>query len=110
MAMTADQWNANYPIGTPVFAWPGARDEAPLATRTRASAWTLGHGEPVVSVQGYAGGISLDHIEPRESEIKPQADGDQALRLVGQLSPETRERIAQLLHDSFHAITGIPRA
>ena len=26
-------------------------------------AWTLGHGEPVVSVEGYAGGICLDHVD-----------------------------------------------
>ncbi|WP_436759374.1 hypothetical protein [Streptosporangium sp. V21-05] len=61
--MTADDWNALHPIGTPVLAWPGTRDDEPLTTRTRTPAWTLGHGAPVVSVEGVAGGIFLTHIE-----------------------------------------------
>lgn len=62
--MTADDWNSLHPIGTPVLAWPGVRDDEPLTTRTRTPAWTLGHGAPVVSVEGYAGGIALTHVEP----------------------------------------------
>ncbi|NEA20742.1 hypothetical protein [Streptomyces halstedii] len=86
--MTAEQWNALYPIGTPVVAYPGVRPENPLAaavrkrqadgrsleeadvdlcrtltTVTRTPAWTLGHGAPVVSVEGYPGGIHLTHID-----------------------------------------------
>lgn len=61
---TADQWNTTHPIGTPVLAWPATRDAEPMATRTRTRAWTLGHGAPVVSVEGYAGGISLAYVEP----------------------------------------------
>ncbi|OPC84167.1 hypothetical protein B4N89_27465 [Embleya scabrispora] len=61
---TAGQWNALHPVGTPVHAWPGCRDAEPMTTRTRTPAWTLGHGAPVVSVEGYPGGISLTHIEP----------------------------------------------
>lgn len=86
--MTADEWNALYPVGTPVLAYPGIRPEHPVAvayrnaaeagrtlrnepdpckrleTTTRTLAWTLGHGEPVVSVDGYGGGIALTHIDP----------------------------------------------
>ncbi|MEV5443519.1 hypothetical protein AB0N23_13420 [Streptomyces sp. NPDC052644] len=84
--LTADEFNAKYPIGTPVMAYPGVRPEDPVAvayqrrveegrtygstdpcerltTVTRTPAWTLGHGEPVVSVEGYAGGICLTHID-----------------------------------------------
>lgn len=75
--LTADQWNQLHPIGTPVIAYPGVRPEYAaeigaqigsdicplLVTRTRSRSWTLGHGEPVVAVEGYAGGISLDHID-----------------------------------------------
>jgi hypothetical protein len=70
--LTAEQWNERYPIGTPVIAYPGFRPEHPAAktlgarrleTRTRSRAWTLGHGTPVVSVDGYPGGISLEHID-----------------------------------------------
>ena len=34
-----------------------------LVTYTRTPAWNLGHGEPVASVDGYVGGISLDHLD-----------------------------------------------
>ncbi|MEV7599893.1 hypothetical protein AB0O91_21165 [Kitasatospora sp. NPDC089797] len=71
--LTAAAWNDRYPAGTPVTAYPGVRPEHPagefctvLETRTRSAAWTLGHGEPVVAVDGYAGGISLEHIDLRE--------------------------------------------
>lgn len=82
----ADAWNARYPIGTPVMAYPIVRPEDPIAvahqkrvaegrtfgssdpctrleTVTRTPAWILGHGEPVVSVEGYAGGICLSHVD-----------------------------------------------
>jgi hypothetical protein len=69
--VTADQWNVLVPVGSRVVAYPGVRPEDPLAadvcvrleTVTRAPAWTLGRGEPVVSVEGYAGGISLAHVD-----------------------------------------------
>ncbi|MGW6912515.1 hypothetical protein ACWGB8_01635 [Kitasatospora sp. NPDC054939] len=75
--LTAEQWNDRYPPGTPVTAYPGLRPEHPafaefkskrLQTRTRSRAWALGHGEPVVLVDGYAGGISLEHVDPRTEE------------------------------------------
>jgi hypothetical protein len=83
----ADAWNAKYPVGTPVLAYPGVRPEDPAAvgyrqrvekgrlfrgetdptegleTVTRTPAWPLGDGTPVVSVEGYAGGIILTHID-----------------------------------------------
>ncbi|MGW7053068.1 hypothetical protein [Streptomyces sp. NPDC054887] len=67
----ADEWNRLHPIGTPVVAYPGIRPEGRFAgwdckrleTVTRTPAWTLGHGKPVVSVEGYPGGISLTHVD-----------------------------------------------
>ncbi|GAA2803563.1 hypothetical protein [Streptomyces showdoensis] len=67
----ADAWNAAHPIGTRVVAYPSCRPEynaadaekTRLVTTTRTPAWTLGHGTPVVSVHGYAGGIVLDHVD-----------------------------------------------
>ncbi|MFD7661007.1 hypothetical protein [Streptomyces sp. NPDC059788] len=86
--MNAEQWNEKHPVGTPVIAYPGVRPKHPLAvavrkrqesggyvdpgdvdlcrrlvTVTRTPAWTLGHGAAVVSVEGYAGGICLTHID-----------------------------------------------
>lgn len=63
-SMTADEWNARYPIGTPIVAYPVTRDDEGLTTVTRSRAWTLGHGSPVVSVEGYGGGICLTHVDP----------------------------------------------
>ena len=61
--LTAAQWNALHPVGTAVTAYPGVRGEDPLTTRTRSKAWTVGGHTPVVSVDGYAGGICLTHID-----------------------------------------------
>ncbi|MFF2009137.1 hypothetical protein ACFVWY_08700 [Streptomyces sp. NPDC058195] len=63
-SMTADEWNERYPVGTPVIAYPGTRDDEPLDTVTRSRAWTLGHGAAVVSVEGESGGIHLTHVDP----------------------------------------------
>jgi hypothetical protein len=66
--LTAAEWNRLYPVGTAVTAYPGVRGEDPLTTRTRSNAWTLGGHTPVVSVDGYAGGISLTHVDPVATE------------------------------------------
>ena len=63
--MTADEFNAAHPIGTPVLAFPGTREGRGILTRTRTPAWTIGE-HAVVSVEGYAGGIALTHIETIE--------------------------------------------
>lgn len=78
----ADAWNAARPIGTRVIAYPSCRPEfnaadaakTRLVTTTRTPAWILGHGEPVVSVHGYAGGISLEHIDIDHDS--PLGDGE----------------------------------
>lgn len=66
--MNAEQFNALHPVGTPVIAYPGTRpeymaDTRGFRTRTRSVAWLLGHGEPVVMVDGYPGGIVLEHVD-----------------------------------------------
>lgn len=71
----ADEFNRRYPVGTPVMAYPLTRPgENPhffkqLNTVTRTPAWILGHGAPVVSVTGYAGGIALTHVDPITNEV-----------------------------------------
>lgn len=65
MSVSHIQWNTRVPLGTHVDAAPGApADEggAVIRTRTRSAAWTLGSGTPVVAVEGYPGGIALDHV------------------------------------------------
>lgn len=103
--MNAEQWNETYPVGTPVLAYPSIRPEHPVAvayqkrasegrlfggkdpckrlvTRTRTPAWTLGHAEPVVSVDGYAGGIVLDHVDVISEEQFATARADETAAAV----------------------------
>jgi hypothetical protein len=61
--LTIHQWNEAHPVGTVVSAWPVARTDPPLRTVTRTPAWVLGGHTPVVSVDGYPGGIALTHVE-----------------------------------------------
>lgn len=69
--MSPEEFNARYPVGTPVVAYPGARpgDQSGwgyrrLETRTTTGAWLLGGHTPVVMVEGHAACIALTHIDP----------------------------------------------
>ncbi|MFJ7999049.1 hypothetical protein ACIQ7D_18140 [Streptomyces sp. NPDC096310] len=67
--LTAAQWNAQYPPGTSVTAYPGMRGEDPLTTRTCSKAWTLGGHTPVVMVDGHGACIALTHVDPAEGGV-----------------------------------------
>lgn len=73
-----ERWNEAHPVGTPVTAYPGVRGENALTTRTLSTAWLLGDHTPVVLVEGYAGGIALDHID-----VAAHAEQDQAAAAEG---------------------------
>lgn len=68
--MTAAEFNARYPVGTPVLAYPGARPEdipsaTRLVTRTRTEAQPVGlDRDGVVWVEGHGAYIALTHIDP----------------------------------------------
>ncbi|MEU2073611.1 hypothetical protein [Streptomyces sp. NPDC013489] len=78
----ADAWNEAHPVGTRVIAYPDVRPEfdaveaakTRVVTTTRTPAWILGHGTPVVSVHGYAGGITLEHVDIDHDS--PLGDGE----------------------------------
>lgn len=66
--MTADEFNALYPIGTPVTAYPGFRPEddpqaEAIVTTTRSRARVLGGHTDVVWVHGHGACIALTHID-----------------------------------------------
>lgn len=66
--LTAEQFNALHPIGTPVVAYPGLRPEddpnAPrIETTTRSRAQVLGGHTDVVWVHGHGACIALTHID-----------------------------------------------
>ncbi|MCX4232110.1 hypothetical protein [Streptomyces ortus] len=82
--MNAAEFNARYPVGTPVFAYPGARPEdipstRRLVTRTRTVATTSASGDPVVWVDGEGSYICLTHVDP-VSESEWQAAAPEAAR------------------------------
>ncbi|MCP4573262.1 MAG: hypothetical protein GY838_12985 [bacterium] len=75
MKITAAEFNERYPIGTPVTYYPVLPvmdDFPPVKSWTRTPAWELGHGAPVVSIEGKTGGMYLEHIELRKDDFPRQ--------------------------------------
>ncbi|MFE9432409.1 hypothetical protein ACFYNA_15625 [Streptomyces sp. NPDC006640] len=69
--MNAETFNARYPIGTPVVAYPGARPEddskaTGLVTFTRSEAQLFCGHTDVVWVEGHGACIALTHVDVRE--------------------------------------------
>ena len=63
---TAEQWNQSHKVGAGVLV---KMDDGRLwHTRTRSEAWELGHGQPVVMLEGKSGGYDLSRIKPMERE------------------------------------------
>lgn len=60
--MTADEFNAAHAVGALVRYWPGSRTGLGRMSHTRTPAWDV-CGHPVVSVEGYPGGIALTHVQ-----------------------------------------------
>ena len=68
-----EQFNAHHRVGTPVLYWPGTREGDGRESVTRSPAWLMGGHSPVVTVDGYPGGIALTHIVvPRRAPHVPQ--------------------------------------
>ena len=68
-AADAAAWNERHPVGTPVLFWPMMRAEAGRPSRTRTPAWVIGGHSAVVMVEGYAGGISLTHVDAVDAAL-----------------------------------------
>ncbi|EKN3995807.1 hypothetical protein [Yersinia enterocolitica] len=62
--LSADKFNQKYPVGScfHYFSIKGIPDSVEVVTRTEA--WALGHGDVVVSVNGRAGGLHIEHMKP----------------------------------------------
>ncbi|WP_328336830.1 hypothetical protein [Streptomyces violaceus] len=84
--MNAEQWNAMYPVGTPVFAYPGCRPEdgadTRLVTRTRSKAEVLGGHTDVVWVDGHSACIALSHVDPVTEEQFEKARAEETAAAV----------------------------
>lgn len=56
-------WAKSHPAGTPVRYWSVRGYDEHIDTTIRSEPWRLGHGMPVVNIEGVAGGVSLDHLK-----------------------------------------------
>lgn len=86
--MTADEWNAQYPVGTRVRYWPirGASDNY-SDSRTRSAAWELDSGISIVSIEGRSGGVALSHLMALEDERDPSPICDAGGLQHGRIEP-----------------------
>ncbi|MFJ4974148.1 hypothetical protein ACIP6X_02155 [Streptomyces coeruleorubidus] len=73
--MNAEQWNALYPVGTLVFAYPGCRpefssDARRIVTKTRTEAKSVGlDRDGVVWVEDHGSYICLTHVDPVSESV-----------------------------------------
>lgn len=94
--MNAAEFNATYPVGTLVFAYPGARPEdipsaRRLVTRTRSKASVLGSHTDVVWVDGHSACIALSHVDVVSESVYEAARAADALAAVqGRPKPSLR--------------------
>lgn len=65
--LTAEEWNARYPVGTKVRLRSHLDDTHTTEHFTRSEAWNLCHGEPVVLLSGKTGGWALSNLTPEEA-------------------------------------------
>lgn len=69
--MTAAEWNAQHKAGIGVIV---KLDGGKLKyTKTRSEAWELGHGQPVIMLEGISGGYDLARVTPMTIEDTPLA-------------------------------------
>lgn len=67
--ISVDQFNAQYPVGTPFTYFPfkteaAVDNDAAFPVETRSEAWALGHGDVVVSVTNVTGCVDITHLKP----------------------------------------------
>ena len=61
---TAEQWNAQHPVGTRVRYFPRIGYPEHILAETRSDAWQAPNGLPLVLITGRSGGIWLRALEP----------------------------------------------
>lgn len=114
--MNADQFNALYPVGTLVFAYPGFRpedasDARRLVTRTRTAAQLSPSGDPVVWVEGEGSYICLTHVDPVPEDVWEAARAaekpaePEATPTPTRLTPEREAEIAERTPKRAAALT-----
>jgi hypothetical protein len=61
-SLSAYEFNQRFPVGTVVDYTPIIGGQERHRTRTRSSAWALGHGGVVVMVEGFIGGVAIEAL------------------------------------------------
>lgn len=65
LAKTVIDWNARYPIGTPVTRYALINPlREPTVTRTRSKAWVMGGHSVMVMVDSVSGGVLVESVVP----------------------------------------------
>jgi hypothetical protein len=116
--VNADQFNALYEVGIPVFAYPGCRPEdgadTRLVTRTRSKAEVLGGHTDVVWVDGHSACIALSHVDvvteaEYESAKTADAVADQGALPVptGTYFPLTAEQVDRIEDASIERLRNL---
>lgn len=97
--MTAEQWNEQVPVGTPVHYYPVA-GAPPRPTRTRSEAWMLDSGHVLVAIEGQAGGVSIEHLVVVNVRGEPD---DELSRLIvsGELDVPVPYRLTEKGRDAI---------
>jgi hypothetical protein len=112
--VNAADFNARYPVGTPVVAYPGCRPEDDanderLVTRTRSKAEVLGGHKDVVWVDGHDACIALTHVDVVTEEQWAEACAGRDADTTSQRPPKhgSREWLEQLPRDERWAHTEV---
>lgn len=107
--MNADQFNARYPVGTLVFAYPGFRREDDpkarrLVTRTRTAAQTSASGDPMVWVDGEGSYIVLTHVDPVLESVWQAAKEAEALAAAEAEARKPKDTLPAWLYQRFNRV------
>jgi len=106
--VNAEQFNARFPVGTAVFAYPGARPEdipstRRLVTRTRTKAQQSNSGDSVVWVEGEGSYICLSHVDPVSEDEWEAARAAQQIAAVDS-DPASTDRLPEWLYGRFNRV------
>lgn len=55
-------WATAHSVGTPVRYWSVRGSDEFIDSVIRSDPWRLGHGDPIVKIEGVSGGVALDHL------------------------------------------------
>ena len=103
--MKPEQFNAAYPVGTLVFAYPGARPEyipssRRLVTRTRTKAQSVGMDrEGAVWVDGHGAYIVLTHVDVVSEDVWKAARTAEDEAAAAKATEEAKDRRRRIYVD-----------